>query len=128
MLMPLLALALGLLGGVATADPAPPPTFHFYGAEDCPPCVAFKRSHLAEVEASGRRAGFNVEAQVIPRTRDVPTVGAYGTADDILRNALDSGGRPYPPIFFVSRDGAILSVHGPDWQAAKSAAEAAVDG
>ncbi|MEM7643948.1 MAG: hypothetical protein AAF366_15685 [Pseudomonadota bacterium] len=96
--------------------------FHFYGAENCPPCMAFKRDHLAGVQAIGHADGFAVHENVIRDLRDMPEIGIYGPADPVLRAALGRGGRPYPPIFFVTDDDAILSVHGQDWQAALLAA------
>lgn len=107
-------------GGQANATGAV--TFHFYGAEDCPPCMAFKRDHLAEVRAEGNALGFAVEDNVIPRTRDVPTPGVYGERDPILRLAAPHLKFVYPPIFFVSQAGGIVSVHGHDWRAAMEAA------
>ncbi|UWQ93861.1 hypothetical protein K3727_22675 (plasmid) [Rhodobacteraceae bacterium M382] len=100
-----------------------PVTFHFYGAQDCPPCMAFKRDHLADVQAEGRALGFAVEDNVIARTRDVPDVGVYGERDPILRIAAQQLELTYPPIFFVSRDGQVMSVHGPRWQDALKAAQ-----
>lgn len=93
-------------------------TFHFYGAEDCPPCMAFKRDHLADVQALGETQGFIVKDNVIKRTRDVPKVGAYGDRDPILRLAAPQLELVYPPIFFVSSGGQIVSVHGHNWRAA----------
>ncbi|WP_293577788.1 thioredoxin family protein [Phaeobacter sp.] len=104
-----------LAGTVRAADQV---TFHFYGAEDCPPCMAFKRNHLADVQAEGRANGVIVEENVITRTRDVPKIGVYGDRDPILRLAAPQLERVYPPIFFVSQGGRIASVHGPDWSAA----------
>ena len=78
------ALALAPAGQVQAAGTV---TFHFYGAEDCPPCMAFKRDHLADVKAGGSALGFAVEDNVIPRTRDVPNPGVYGDRDPILRAA-----------------------------------------
>lgn len=98
-------------------------TFHFYGAEDCPPCMAFKRNNLADVQALGKTHGFNVEDNVITRTRDVPKAGVYGDRDPILRLAAPQLELVYPPIFFVSQGGQIASVHGPDWSAALSEAQ-----
>lgn len=110
------AVATALFAGPARASD--PITFHFYGAEDCPPCMAFKRNNLADVQALGKQHGFNVEENVIPRTRDVPNVGVYGDRDPILRLAAPQLELVYPPIFFVSQGGEILSVHGHDWSAA----------
>ncbi len=93
-------------------------TFHFYGALDCPPCMAFKRNHLADVQAEGASLGFVVEENIIDKTRDVPNTGVYGDRDPILRLAAPQLEYVYPPIFFVSRSGEIVSVHGHEWQAA----------
>ncbi|MEM8851138.1 MAG: hypothetical protein AAGE03_14025 [Pseudomonadota bacterium] len=109
---------LALLPAPAFADI----TFHFYGAENCPPCMAFKRDHLAGVQAIGNADGFMVHENVIRDLRDMPEIGIYGDSDPILRAALDVGGRPYPPVFFVSDGDTVLSVHGQDWQAALLAA------
>lgn len=95
--------------------------FHFYGAEDCPPCMAFKRDHLADVQDAGATHGFTVAANIIPRTLDVPVKGVFGEGDPILRTALTHGGRAYPPIFFVSRNDRVVSVHAHDWEAALNA-------
>ena len=113
------ALALAPAGQVQAAGTV---TFHFYGAEDCPPCMAFKRDHLADVKAGGSALGFAVEDNVIPRTRDVPNPGVYGDRDPILRAAAPQLEFVYPPIFFVSQDGRIVSVHGHDWRAALDSA------
>lgn len=110
------AVATALFAGAAHASD--PITFHFYGAEDCPPCMAFKRKNLADVQTLGKQHGFNVEENVITRTRDVPNVGVYGDRDPILRLAAPQLELVYPPIFFVSQGGEILSVHGHDWSAA----------
>ncbi|WP_291732014.1 hypothetical protein [Leisingera sp. F5] len=107
-------------GGQAIAAGAV--TFHFYGAEDCPPCMAFKRDHLAGVKAEGGALGFEVEDNVIRRTRDVPTPGVYGERDPILRLAAPQLEFVYPPIFVVSQAGRIVSVHGHDWRAALDSA------
>lgn len=97
-------------------------TFHFYGALDCPPCMAFKRNHLADVRTKGAEKGFAVEENIIPKTADVPTTGVYGARDPILRVAAQELTLAYPPIFFVSRNGQVTSVHAHDWQAALEAA------
>ncbi len=92
--------------------------FHFYGAFDCPPCMAFKRDGLPVVEASGEELGFTVRANLIEKTRNVATPGAYGEADPLLREAGLQMDRVYPPVFFVTRKGEIHSVHGHDWEEA----------
>ena len=111
----LAALVLASGGQAAANDPV---TFHFYGALDCPPCMAFKRNHLATVRSEGESLGFLVEENIVAKTREVPNTGAYGDRDPILRRAVPQLQRVYPPIFFVSRSGEIVSVHGHDWQAA----------
>ena len=98
-------------------------TFHFYGAENCPPCMAFKRNHLPNVTAVAEEMGFSVASNVIARTRDVATVGSFGEADPILREAAPQLRRVYPPIFFVTQGDDVLSVHGADWRAAFEAAQ-----
>ena len=101
--------------------------FHFYGAEDCPPCMAFKRNHLPTVQATGETSGFIVAENVISRTADVPEVGIYGEADSLLRDALAVGDLiPYPPIFFVTKDDRVLSVHGANWREAMDRAASEV--
>ncbi|MDE0695333.1 MAG: hypothetical protein OXH76_05810 [Boseongicola sp.] len=97
--------------------------FHFYGAEDCPPCMAFKRSGLPIVIAAAENAGFRVAVNVITKTRDVATPGAFGDTDAILREAAKQLDAVYPPIFFVTRYGTVVSVHGSDWQRAQESAE-----
>ncbi|MGC3938960.1 hypothetical protein ACOTTU_14250 [Roseobacter sp. EG26] len=115
----LAALAVGSSGQAGTNTNV---TFHFYGAEDCPPCMAFKRNNLSDVEAVGRAYGFAIEDNIITRTRDVPNPGAYGDRDPILRLAVPQLELVYPPIFFVSQRGEIVSVHAHDWQAALESA------
>lgn len=110
------AAATALIGGPARA--ADQVTFHFYGADNCPPCVAFKRNYLAKVQEQGAVHGFAVEANMTARIRDVPKVGTYGERDPILRLATPQLDLVYPPIFFVSKGGQINSVHGHDWSAA----------
>jgi thiol-disulfide isomerase/thioredoxin len=107
---------------IATAAASDTVTFHFYGAEDCPPCMAFKRNNLADVQAQGASIGFVVEENVIPKTQDVPTEGVYGDRDAILRSAAPQLEVVYPPIFFVSAANKIVSVHGHDWASALVAA------
>ncbi len=98
-------------------------TFHFYGAENCAPCMAFKRNHLPDVTAVAEEMGFSVASNVIARTRDVATVGSFGDADPILREAAPQLRRVYPPIFFVTQGSEVLSVHGADWRGAFEAAQ-----
>lgn len=107
------------------SDPAARVTFHFYGAEDCPPCMAFKRDGLPVVEASASAAGYAVADNMIRRTADVGTPGAFGEADPILRRAGQQMSYVYPPIFFVTLNGEVHSLHAFDWRAAMRSAEAA---
>ena len=112
------ALAALTLSSAGQARSSRQVTFHFYGAEDCPPCMAFKRNHLADVQNEGSALGFVVEENVISKTRDVPTPGAYGDRDAILRKAAQHLELAYPPSLFVSQGGEIVSVHGHDWRSA----------
>ncbi len=112
------ALAISYTGAMAESADV---TFHFYGAKDCPPCMAFKRNHLEDVRADGQALGYSVEDNVIDRTRDVPNMGVYGERDPILRVAAQQLEVTYPPIFFVSKAGQVVSVHGPRWQDALDA-------
>ena len=98
-------------------------TFHFYGAENCAPCMAFKRYHLAHVTAVAEEMGFAVAVNVIKRTQDVATVGSFGDSDLILRQAAPQLPRVYPPIFFVTEGSELLSAHGSDWRGAFEAAQ-----
>ena len=119
-----LAPALAGSSQVAAGEPAASDiTFHFYGAENCAPCMAFKRNHLPNVTAVAEDMGFGVAANVIARTRDVATVGSFGEADPILRKAAPQLRRVYPPIFFVTAGSEVLSVHDSDWRAAFEAAQ-----
>lgn len=120
----LAALALATTGRAATGDRI---TFHFYGALDCPPCMAFKRNHLADVQVEGQSLGFAVEENIIAKTRDVPNLGVYGDRDPILRLAAPQLEFVYPPIFFVSQGGQIKSVRGHDWRAALEDAKRLAD-
>ena len=84
-----LVLLLGLFAGPAQASEdteLPGVIYHFYGAEDCPPCMAFKRDGLAVVEAAAETEGFAVAVNIVERTRDVPNPGAFGPADPVLRS------------------------------------------
>jgi hypothetical protein len=92
--------------------------FHFYGALDCPPCMAFKRNHLEDVRKQGQQMGFAVHENIIPKTSDVPKMGSYGPTDDLLRKAGKQLDYVYPPIFFVTEDGKIVSVFAGDWKGA----------
>ena len=118
-----LCLAAVLAGSFAAAAQADGVTFHFYGAEDCPPCMAFKRNHLDDVRAQGEALGFLVEANVIARTRDVPKPGAFGDKDAMLRSAAPHLDVVYPPIFFVSERGEVVSAHQHDWGEALAAVQ-----
>ena len=117
-------LAVGSSGRAGTALNV---TFHFYGAEDCPPCMAFKWNNLSGVRAIGQTHGFAVEDNIIAKTSDVPNPGAYGERDAILRLAAPQLELVYPPIFFVSQGGEIASVHAHEWQAALEADRQLVD-
>lgn len=92
--------------------------FHFYGAKDCPPCMAFKRDGLPVVEAAAAKLGFKVSANVIDRTADVATPGSFGPADELLRQAAPQLEWVYPPIFLVTKNGTVVSAHRADWQKA----------
>lgn len=92
--------------------------FHFYGAYDCPPCMAFKNRHLDGVEAAAKTHGFSVQVNVINTTRDVPKPGSFGDADGVLRAAKPELGRIYPPIFIVTRGDQIVMAKRSDWRAA----------
>ena len=116
------SLAALAIGSTARGGTDPNVVFHFYGAEDCPPCMAFKRNNLPDVRAEGEAHGFAVEDNIIAKTRDVPNPGAFGDRDAILRSAAPQLALVYPPIFFVSQGGEIVSVHAHDWQAALEAA------
>lgn len=123
---PLIMMALvALILQVTSPAAANNVTFHFYGAEDCGACMAFKRDGLPVVERSATAKGFAVSANIIPKTRDVPAVGIFGEADPILRVAARQLDYVYPPIFFVTRGETVLSVHGHDWRAALRQAEIA---
>jgi len=93
-------------------------TFHFYGAMDCPPCMAFKRDGLQVVESAAARFGFSVAVNLTEYTKDVATPGTYGTADGLLRQAASKLQTVYPPIFFLTKQDVIVSVHGHDWRKA----------
>lgn len=115
--------ALATVGqGIVDRPGAADVTFHFYGAEDCPPCMAFKRNHLPDVTAVAEELGFTVAVNVIERTRDVATVGSFGETDPVLRKAAPQLRRVYPPVFFVTEGSVLLSVHGDDWRGAFEAA------
>lgn len=93
-------------------------TFHFYGAEDCPPCMAFKRDGLPKVQDAAKAQSFDVAVNIIKRTRDVPALGSYGATDPLLRRAVETLSRTYPPIFFVTEGGEVLSVWEGKWEEA----------
>lgn len=111
---------IGFVAGPAMAENSV--VFHFYGAKDCPPCMAFKRSGLPEVETAAQEAGFTVAVNVIDKTRDVPNLGSFGDTDPILREAAEQMDVVYPPIFFVTRNSAIISIHDDDWEEALATA------
>ncbi|MEM8796072.1 MAG: hypothetical protein AAGE61_10935 [Pseudomonadota bacterium] len=110
-------------GFAETASPSV--TFHFYGAEDCPPCMAFKRNHLSDVRAEGEAEGFAVAENIIEKTREIATIGIFGNADVLLRRVGPQLLRVYPPIFFVTDGEEIVSVDRHDWRAALASAKAA---
>lgn len=118
------ACALGAAGLMGSAASASDVTFHFYGAENCPPCLAFKRNHLEDVRAAGRAAGFDVTENMVASIRDVPVEGSYGDTDALLREAATELVRTYPPIFFVTDGTDVVSVHGGNWRGALESAEA----
>lgn len=99
--------------------------FHFYGAQNCPPCIAFKRDGLPIVQASGAASGFTVIENLIERTQDIGEVGVYGSADPLLREAGEYLSRVYPPLFIVTHLDVILSAREGDWRGALADAEAA---
>ncbi|WP_299043255.1 hypothetical protein [uncultured Tateyamaria sp.] len=99
--------------------------FHFYGAQNCPPCIAFKRAGLPIVQAAGDASGFSVIENMIARTQDIGDVGIYGPADPLLRQAGGQLNRIYPPLFIVTRGDDILSAREGDWRSALADAEAA---
>ncbi len=106
-------IALTVCHGVSLAgDTTSGVTFHFYGAQDCPPCMVFKNRHLEDVEAEGSKLGFNVSTNVIEFTADVPITGVYGKSDSILRLAAKQLQVVYPPIFFITYNDQVVSVHG----------------
>lgn len=113
---------IGFMQSAATAEVSQI-TFHFYGAEDCPPCMAFKRKGLPVVEQSARASGYMIAANIISRTVNVPKPGAFGATDPILRLAAEQMSVVYPPIFFVTRGSEVDSIHGHDWRAAMARAE-----
>ena len=98
-------------------------TFHFYGAVDCGPCMAFKKSHLPHVKEEAARRGFDVAVNIIERSRDIERTGVYGDSDEILRLAAKQLEFVYPPIFFVSRNGVVLAAYRSDWKAALAHAQ-----
>lgn len=100
----------------ATEAPDHPLTFHFYGALDCPPCMAFKRNHLQNVMKTGQIHGFNVAENIISKTKDVAKQGSYGDRDAILRRAAAELPVAYPPLFFISRKKEIISPAISDWR------------
>ena len=112
----LVALSLFFAPFLVTAKEAP--VFHFYGAYDCPPCMAFKRDGLPIVEKEAKSHGYKVAVNLTKKTQDVPTVGIYGKSDALLREAAKQMGRAYPPIFFLTIGDNIHRVYGPNWQKA----------
>lgn len=110
---------------VARAQSTDQITFHFYGARNCPPCIAFKRDGLPIVQTSGDASGFAVTENLIERTQDIGEVGIFGPADPLLREAAKQLSRVYPPLFIVTRGSDILSAQEGDWRSAMADAEAA---
>ena len=85
--------------------------------------MAFKKSHLATVQADAEKHGFQVRVNMVSRTADVPVHGAYGDADQLLREAANQLEIVYPPIFFLSRGDNIVSVHAYNWPSALAKAK-----
>ncbi|MEO0946040.1 MAG: hypothetical protein AAFY06_14610 [Pseudomonadota bacterium] len=102
-----------------------PVAFHFFGAQNCPPCIAFKRANLPMVQASGDQNGFDVFEHLIERTEDIGQIGIYGVADPLLRQASPMLQRIYPPIFMVTQGPDILAAREGDWRSILDATEAA---
>lgn len=123
LLAPVLLLVVFALGAGRVLAQESHVTFHFYGAKDCPPCMAFKRDGLPIVQAAAAKSGFRIAVNIIDRTQNVATLGSYGSADAMLRRAGVRLKRMYPPIFFVTRSGQILDVHDANWRAALARAK-----
>ncbi|WP_343565294.1 hypothetical protein [Kiloniella sp. b19] len=96
--------------------------FHYYGAIDCPPCVAFKKEGLPVVSRAGLKNGFEVRVHQLAKTVDVFRVGSFGSADPLLREAALELDSLYPPVFVITLDGALYSSHGFEWEEALEAA------
>ncbi|MEM8836709.1 MAG: hypothetical protein AAGE89_01350 [Pseudomonadota bacterium] len=127
-LVALFLLMPGLSISPAFAETASPSvTVHFYGAEDCPPCMAFKRNHLSDVRAEGEVEGFAVAENIIEKTREIGAIGIFGDADALLRRVGPQLPRVYPPIFFVTDGKEIVSVDRHDWRAALASAKATAE-
>jgi len=93
--------------------------FHFYGANDCPPCMKFKKNYLQKVMLEGKEYGFSVSENIIDETSDVDSVGVYGVNDALLRKAGEQLPFVYPPIFFVTdKKNNVVSAYLGDWESA----------
>ena len=98
-------------------------TFHFYGAQDCGPCLDFKRTHLEKVRKQGAELGFAVKDNMVRYTTDVARNGAYGDSDALLRKATQKRGHAYPPIFFVTKGNEVIATYEGNWKKALSLAK-----
>ncbi|PVZ72406.1 hypothetical protein [Pelagibaculum spongiae] len=107
---------------VAVTSPNDAVTFHFYGAYDCPPCMKFKNHHLADVVKNGKQHGFEVKANVIDYTSDVPVLGSYGATDGLLRQAGKQLRFTYPPVFFVTQNDQVVAAYLGNWKTAQQVA------
>lgn len=92
--------------------------FHFYGADNCPPCQRFKNNHLADVKRLGEQKGFTVHANMVPKISDVSKTGIYGESDTLLREAAKNLRFTYPPIFIVTYNGQVKKAYLQDWRSA----------
>ena len=116
-----------VVGGSSAFATSSNVTFYFYGAVDCAPCMAFKKTHLPDVLAEAEQSGFGVSVNIIDRTADIKTEGVYGDNDAILRRAATKLPVVYPPIFFVAQGSEILTAYRSDWKAALADAQRAVN-
>lgn len=97
--------------------------FHFYGANDCPPCMAFKRNYLSLVKASAQEHGYSLKVNIIGKIQDVSEKGSYGSADPLLRKAEPSLSFVYPPIFIVTVNGDVVMAKTGNWRKVMERAE-----
>ena len=97
--------------------------FHFYGANDCPPCMAFKRNYLSVVKASAREHGYSVKVNIIGKIQHVAQKGSYGKADPLLRKAESSLSFVYPPIFIVTVNDDVVIAKNGSWRQVMERAE-----